>query len=103
MKQNADNAAGERAWRGRRRKWRVREAKRWPVVQTMSSIHQSSAKIADIIGVIDGSPSRPTSWTLNAAVEAARAGNKDGLCGGGDGSGGICSSAAQAAAKETGD
>ena len=28
----------------------------------MSAIHQSSNKIADIIGVIDGIAFRPTSW-----------------------------------------
>ena len=32
------------------------------VVQTMAQIAQSSERIAHITGVIDGSPSRPTSW-----------------------------------------
>jgi methyl-accepting chemotaxis protein len=46
------------------------------VVQTMSSIHQSSRKIADIIGVIDGIAFQTNILALNAAVEAARAGEQ---------------------------
>ena len=45
------------------------------VVQTMSAISDSSRRIADITGVIDASPSRPTSWR-STAVEAARAGEQ---------------------------
>ncbi len=44
------------------------------VVQTMRGIHDSSRKIADIIGVIDGIAFQTNILALNAAVEAARAG-----------------------------
>jgi methyl-accepting chemotaxis protein len=46
------------------------------VVVTMESIHQASAKIADIIGVIDGIAFQTNILALNAAVEAARAGEQ---------------------------
>jgi len=45
-------------------------------VDTMSAIHHSSAKIADIIGVIDGIAFQTNILALNAAVEAARAGEQ---------------------------
>jgi methyl-accepting chemotaxis protein len=44
------------------------------VVATMNEIHSSSAKINDIIGVIDGIAFQTNILALNAAVEAARAG-----------------------------
>ncbi|MBV8124436.1 MAG: cache domain-containing protein [Burkholderiaceae bacterium] len=44
------------------------------VVDTMGSIHQSSRRIVDIIGVIDGISFQTNILALNAAVEAARAG-----------------------------
>jgi methyl-accepting chemotaxis protein len=44
------------------------------VVATMESIDQSSRKISDIIGVIDGIAFQTNILALNAAVEAARAG-----------------------------
>ena len=46
------------------------------VVQTMASIDQSSKKIVDIIGVIDGIAFQTNILALNAAVEAARAGEQ---------------------------
>ena len=46
------------------------------VVSTMGAIHQSSSKIADIIGVIDGIAFQTNILALNAAVEAARAGEQ---------------------------
>ena len=44
------------------------------VVRTMDSIRDSSARIAEIIGVIDGIAFQTNILALNAAVEAARAG-----------------------------
>lgn len=44
------------------------------VVDTMASINESSKKIVDIIGVIDGIAFQTNILALNAAVEAARAG-----------------------------
>lgn len=46
------------------------------VVGTMSEINDSAAKIADIIGVIDGIAFQTNILALNAAVEAARAGEQ---------------------------
>jgi methyl-accepting chemotaxis protein len=46
------------------------------VVHTMSEIAQSSRKIADITGVIDGIAFQTNILALNAAVEAARAGEQ---------------------------
>ncbi|VTU21000.1 methyl-accepting chemotaxis protein [Variovorax sp. RA8] len=46
------------------------------VVDTMASIHASSKKIVDIIGVIDGIAFQTNILALNAAVEAARAGEQ---------------------------
>ncbi len=45
------------------------------VVDTMKGINDSSKKIADIIGVIDGIAFQTNILALNAAVEAARAGD----------------------------
>ena len=46
------------------------------VIDTMASIKESSRKIADIIGVIDGIAFQTNILALNAAVEAARAGEQ---------------------------
>jgi methyl-accepting chemotaxis protein len=46
------------------------------VVDTMTSIHDSSSKIVDIISVIDGIAFQTNILALNAAVEAARAGEQ---------------------------
>ena len=46
------------------------------VVDTMDGISQSSRRIADIIGVIDGIAFQTNILALNAAVEAARAGEQ---------------------------
>jgi methyl-accepting chemotaxis protein len=46
------------------------------VIDTMSSINESSKKIVDIISVIDGIAFQTNILALNAAVEAARAGEQ---------------------------
>ena len=46
------------------------------VVHTMKGINESSRRIADIIGVIDGIAFQTNILALNAAVEAARAGEQ---------------------------
>ncbi|ENZ77282.1 methyl-accepting chemotaxis protein [Ralstonia pickettii OR214] len=46
------------------------------VIETMSGINDSSKKIADIIGVIEGIAFQTNILALNAAVEAARAGEQ---------------------------
>jgi methyl-accepting chemotaxis protein len=46
------------------------------VIETMKGISDSSKKIADIIGVIDGIAFQTNILALNAAVEAARAGEQ---------------------------
>jgi methyl-accepting chemotaxis protein len=46
------------------------------VVQTMNEINESSKKISDIVGVIDGIAFQTNILALNAAVEAARAGEQ---------------------------
>ena len=77
VRQNADNAreanrlvstASETAHKG--------EQAMSQVIATMSSIQDSSRKIVDIIGVIDGIAFQTNILALNAAVEAARAGEQ---------------------------
>jgi methyl-accepting chemotaxis protein len=46
------------------------------VVGTMNSINESSKKVVDIVGVIDGIAFQTNILALNAAVEAARAGEE---------------------------
>jgi methyl-accepting chemotaxis protein len=46
------------------------------IVKTMTQITESSRRIADIIGVIDGIAFQTNILALNAAVEAARAGEQ---------------------------
>jgi len=46
------------------------------VVRTMASINESSRKVAEIVGVIDGIAFQTNILALNAAVEAARAGEQ---------------------------
>jgi methyl-accepting chemotaxis protein len=46
------------------------------VVETMKGINESSRRISDIIGVIDGIAFQTNILALNAAVEAARAGEQ---------------------------
>jgi methyl-accepting chemotaxis protein-1 (serine sensor receptor) len=46
------------------------------VVETMRGINESSRRIADIIGTIDGIAFQTNILALNAAVEAARAGEQ---------------------------
>ena len=77
VKQNADNArqANELAATAQQVAEKGGEVV-GQVVHTMGAIHQSSSKIADIIGVIDGIAFQTNILALNAAVEAARAGEQ---------------------------
>jgi methyl-accepting chemotaxis protein len=77
VKQNAENArqANQLAISASDIAARGGEAGR-EVVKTMDGISESSRKIADIIGVIDGIAFQTNILALNAAVEAARAGEQ---------------------------
>jgi methyl-accepting chemotaxis protein len=77
VKQNADNArqAGQLAQSASDIAERGGDVV-GQVVQTMQGITESSRKIADIIGVIDGIAFQTNILALNAAVEAARAGEQ---------------------------
>jgi methyl-accepting chemotaxis protein len=77
VEHNADNArqASELARQAADVARRGGESAR-QVVATMQAIHQSSQKVADIIGVIDGIAFQTNILALNAAVEAARAGDQ---------------------------
>ncbi|WP_432241324.1 methyl-accepting chemotaxis protein [Herbaspirillum robiniae] len=77
VKQNADNArqAGQLANNASDIASRGGEVV-GQVVQTMEGITESSRKISDIIGVIDGIAFQTNILALNAAVEAARAGEQ---------------------------
>jgi methyl-accepting chemotaxis protein len=77
VKQNADNARQANELAGTAQSVAVKGGEVvGQVVDTMSAIHQSSSKIADIIGVIDGIAFQTNILALNAAVEAARAGEQ---------------------------
>ncbi|HEX5783137.1 MAG TPA: methyl-accepting chemotaxis protein [Burkholderiaceae bacterium] len=69
--QDAANASGRNAEVADRAGETIQQ-----VVSTMQGIHASSAKINDIIGVIDGIAFQTNILALNAAVEAARAGEQ---------------------------
>jgi len=77
VKQNADNARQANELAGTAQQVAVKGGEVVSqVVDTMSAIHHSSNKIADIIGVIDGIAFQTNILALNAAVEAARAGEQ---------------------------
>ena len=77
VKQNADHAQEASSLVGSTSKIAVEGGNAVAqVVATMSSIQDSSSKIADIIGVIDGIAFQTNILALNAAVEAARAGEQ---------------------------
>ena len=77
VRQNADNSRQANELAGNAQQVAVKGGEVvGQVVQTMSAIHQSSNKIADIIGVIDGIAFQTNILALNAAVEAARAGEQ---------------------------
>ncbi|MBV7534854.1 MCP four helix bundle domain-containing protein [Duganella sp. sic0402] len=77
VKQSADNAQQANALANSASEVAVRGgAVVSQVVQTMGAINESSKKIVDIIGVIDGIAFQTNILALNAAVEAARAGEQ---------------------------
>ena len=77
VKQNADNAAQANQLALRASTVALQGgAVVGQVVDTMKEINDSSNKIADIIGVIDGIAFQTNILALNAAVEAARAGEQ---------------------------
>jgi methyl-accepting chemotaxis protein len=77
VSQNAENAyqANELAKTASQTAVKGGEAVR-QVVKTMDEINESSKKIGDIVGVIDGIAFQTNILALNAAVEAARAGEQ---------------------------
>ena len=77
VKQNADNARQANALAGSASAVAIRGGTVVSdVVVTMAAINDSSRKIVDIIGVIDGIAFQTNILALNAAVEAARAGEQ---------------------------
>jgi methyl-accepting chemotaxis protein len=77
VKQNADNARQANVLAGSASEVASKGgAVVLQVVDTMGSIDESSKKIVDIIGVIDGIAFQTNILALNAAVEAARAGEQ---------------------------
>jgi len=77
VRQNNENAAQARRLADEASNVAVRGgATVTEVVHTMGAINESSKKIVDIIGVIDGIAFQTNILALNAAVEAARAGEQ---------------------------
>ena len=78
VRQNADNAlyANERAVTAQQVAEKGGE-EFGQVVSALGAIHQSSSRIAEFIGVIDGIAFQTNILALNAAVEAARAGEQE--------------------------
>ncbi|MCO5399400.1 methyl-accepting chemotaxis protein [Ralstonia soli] len=77
VKQNADNARQASQLAGSASDIAVKGGEVvGRVVETMAGINDSSKKIADIIGVIEGIAFQTNILALNAAVEAARAGEQ---------------------------
>ncbi|VXB58212.1 Methyl-accepting chemotaxis protein I [Burkholderia sp. 8Y] len=77
VRQNADNAQQANALAGNASDVaRKGSAVVGRVVETMTDISASSAKIADITGIIEGIAFQTNILALNAAVEAARAGEQ---------------------------
>jgi methyl-accepting chemotaxis protein len=77
VKQNADSAAEAKQLADANRKRAATGAEVvHRTVQAMSEINESSTRIADIIGTIDGIAFQTNLLALNAAVEAARAGEQ---------------------------
>jgi methyl-accepting chemotaxis protein len=77
VKQNGDNANQASKLAGNASDVAVRGGEAVAqVIHTMGSINDSSRKIVDIIGVIDGIAFQTNILALNAAVEAARAGEQ---------------------------
>ena len=77
VKQNADSAAEAKQLADANRKRAAGGAEVVTrTVQAMSEINDSSNRIADIIGTIDGIAFQTNLLALNAAVEAARAGEQ---------------------------
>ena len=77
VKQNADNARQASQLAGSASDVAVKGGEVvGRVIETMSGINDSSKKIADIIGVIEGIAFQTNILALNAAVEAARAGEQ---------------------------
>jgi methyl-accepting chemotaxis protein len=77
VKHNADNARQANELAGTAQQVAVKGGEMVArVVDTMSAIQQSSTRISDIIGVIDGIAFQTNILALNAAVEAARAGEQ---------------------------
>jgi methyl-accepting chemotaxis protein len=77
VRQNADNASqANQLAQGASRVAQEGGTVVAEVVDTMKGIHESSRRIADIIGTIDGIAFQTNILALNAAVEAARAGEQ---------------------------